>query len=36
MRYFCSSCMEALETEDAGRGKVPEICPQGHPTVEAA
>ena len=36
VRYFCSSCMEAFEAEDAGRGKMPETCPQGHPAVEAA
>ncbi len=36
MRSFCSSCMEAFEAEDAGRGKVPETCPQGHPTLDAA
>ncbi len=35
-RYFCSSCMQAFIAEDAGRGKVPERCPQGHPPLEAA
>jgi site-specific recombinase XerD len=36
VRYFCSSCMEAFEAEDAGRGDVPERCPQGHPAADAA
>ncbi len=35
-RYFCSSCMQAFIAEDAGRGKAPERCPQGHPPLEAA
>ena len=34
VRYFCSSCMEAFEAEDAGRGKVPDTCPHGHPATE--
>ncbi len=35
VRYFCSSCMQAFIAEDAGRGKVPERCPQGHPALDA-
>ena len=35
-RYFCSSCMSAFEAQDAGRGKVPERCPQGHSALDAA
>jgi hypothetical protein len=36
VRYFCSSCMETFEAADAGRGEVPERCPQGHPAADAA
>ena len=36
VRYFCSSCMGAFESENAGRGTAPETCPKGHPAVEAA
>ncbi len=36
VRYFCSSCMTAFEAEDAGRGKTPEGCPQGHAALDAA
>ena len=36
VRYFCSSCMRAFVAEDAGRGKVPKRCPEGHPNRDAA
>ncbi len=35
VRYFCSSCMRAFAAEDAGRGKVPERCPEGHSDRDA-
>ena len=36
VRYFCSSCMKAFVADDAGRGNVPERCPEGHADREAA
>ena len=36
VRYFCSSCMNAFVADDAGRGEVPERCPEGHEDREAA
>ena len=35
-RYFCASCMNAFVADDAGRGEVPERCPEGHADREAA
>ena len=29
-RYFCSRGMKAFVADDAGEGKVPEQCPEGH------
>lgn len=29
-RYFCSRCMKSFVANDAGEGKVPEQCPEGH------
>lgn len=28
--YFCSACMKGFQAPDAGRGKVPAACPEGH------
>ena len=36
VRYFCSSCMKAFVADDAGRGRVPERCSEGHPARQAA
>ena len=29
-RYFCSRCMKSFVADDAGDGKLPEQCPEGH------
>lgn len=29
-RYFCSGCMKSFVADDAGEGKLPEQCPEGH------
>ncbi len=29
-RYFCSRCMKSFVADDAGEGKLPEQCPEGH------
>ena len=34
-RYFCSPCMKAFVAADAGRGRVPERCSEGHPARQA-
>ena len=36
VRYFCASCMKAFVAADAGRGRVPERCSEGHPARQAA
>ena len=35
-RYLCSSCRKAFVADDAGRGRVPGRCPEGHPARQAA
>ena len=35
-RYFCSPCMKAFVAADAGRGRVPGRCSEGHRARQAA